>query len=484
MFKFLYALLMFANGTPFRALMDGVDIPSLQAKLVDLNMQAQTIQSNADKEGRPLTAEEDNQIATIFATFNRIKADIERRQQIMDQAALLANPGQRATPPPAPNGGNLLNIDDRAPGGAGGLPHVQIMDRPDHWGWNHFGQFAAAVRSACIPGNRQIDNRLNIRNAPTTYGTEGVGEEGGFLVPPDFRREIMEKVQAEDALLSRTDQLISSSNQIVVPVDETTPWDASAGVLAYWEGEAAALPASKVKLQDQSVRLNKLTALVNVTNELLEDAPALDGYLRRKAPTKINFKINRAIVAGTGAGQPLGILNSPALVTVNKESSQAAATLAYANIVKMWARLYSACWPTSIWLANQDTLPQMMSLNTTPVDVTGAAIQGSVPVFIPPGGLSNSPFGTLLGRPIVFTEACETIGTSGDIMLVDMNSYMSALKVGGIRAETSMHLYFDYDMMTFRFILRVAGNPWWSAPITPRSGSSNTLSCFVALQTR
>ena len=480
--NFLTALFASLWGFGLRVLMDGVSIPELQGRLVELNNLATAIQARADKEARPLTMEEAKEIDTIFATFAATEADIARRTRMMDQAAKLATPQPQNVPQPQPG----QRVTPQNPGFETGTPGNSIVavEKPGQWGWNHFGDFASAVRAACRPGSAHVDNRLAIRNAPSTYGTEGVGEEGGFLVPPDFRTAIMQKVQAEDALLARTDQLVSSSNQIVVPTDETTPWDSSAGVLAYWEGEAANLPASKVKLQDQMVRLNKLTALVNVTSELIEDAPALDGYLRRKAPTKINFKINRAIVAGTGAGQPLGILSSPALVTVAKESNQAAATLAVANIVKMWARLYSGCWATSVWLCNQDVLPQLMTLNTVSVDVTGATVVGSQPVFIPPGGLSASPFGTLLGRPIVFTEACETLGTVGDILLVDLNSYMSALKVGGLRSDVSMHLYFDYDMMTYRFILRVAGNPWWSAPITPRSGSSNTLSCFVALATR
>jgi hypothetical protein len=49
--------------------------------------------------------------------------------------------------------------------------------------------------------------------------------------------------------------------------------------------------------------------------------------------------------------------------------------------------------------------------------------------------------------------------------------------------ETSMHLWFDQDLMAFKFVLRIGGIPWWGSTIAPRDGS-NTLSCFVALEAR
>ena len=463
---------LFGNASRL-VFMDGPRSPEeLEARMGELNEAAVTIQSRADEEGRPVTEEEAAEIDQIMAEFDETEQERDRRRRMVANGERLAQSAGRkviSDPDPDANGGS-----NAATFRAGA--RVEPSGDKNKWGFNYFGEFAAAVKKACAPGGGQVDNKLIVHSAPSTYGTEGVGEDGGFAVPPEFRREIMEKVEAEDQLLSRTDQLESSSNAIVVPVDETSPWDAS-GVQAYWEGEADQMQQTKPKLRENSVRLNKLTALVPVSNELLEDAPAMDGYLRRKAPQKLNFKINRAIIAGNGVGQPMGLLNAPALVTVSKETSQDADTILYDNIVKMFSRMYSQCWNRSVWLANQDILPQLMTLGF-PTSAT------SVPVWLPPSGLADAPFGRLLGRPLVFTEAAETLGDKGDLMLVDLSQYMTALKLGGIRAETSMHLYFDYDMMAFRFILRVAGSPWWSQSIAPRSASGNTLSCFVALAER
>ena len=80
---------------------------------------------------------------------------------------------------------------------------------------------------------------------------------------------------------------------------------------AFWVGEAAVKTQSKIVLEQVTIKAFQLATLVPVTEELLEDAPALDGYLRRKVPEKIDFKVSMALVWGSGAGQPLGFMNSP-----------------------------------------------------------------------------------------------------------------------------------------------------------------------------
>jgi HK97 family phage major capsid protein len=93
----------------------------------------------------------------------------------------------------------------------------------------------------------QLDQRLLA--AATTYSSEGVGADGGFAVPQEFRTAIWQKVMGEDSLLSRCDQLVTGSNNMTVPADETTPWDTTGGVQVYWEGEAASVSASKAMFE-------------------------------------------------------------------------------------------------------------------------------------------------------------------------------------------------------------------------------------------
>jgi len=346
---------------------------------------------------------------------------------------------------------------------------------PRTGGFKHLGEFASCVRAAAGEDDGARGRLMQMG--------EGTGEDGGFLVPAEFRDGIMSVVEGEDGLLSSTDSSTTVRNAVSHPKDETTPWGTS-GIQVYWEGEAQAATAAGVKFKGDTLRLNKLFARVDVTDELLEDAPQLDNYLRVKAPEVMTSVINLAIVQGNGVGKPLGFMNSGALVTVNKETSQPADTIFHRNLVKMMGRMYAPCFARATWLMHQDVWAQLPLMSFADVGKYPSTATGTqVPIFVPPGALSASPYGMLLGRPIKVLQAMETIGDLGDIALVDLSMYRTITKTGGARVDTSIHLKFDTDETVYRFIFRLAGAPWWSAPISPRDGT-NTLSPFITLESR
>lgn len=463
------------------------ELDTLRDRLADLQTTAEGIVTKADTEKRDLSEQESKDVDEANGEFDRLEGEIERRERVDKQKVRLAQPQERQTVPSQPTLGPVADvIEDRTdePSGFGGRRTVPAQPRSPHegrWGWRSMGEFSIAVRNGCAKG-AILDKRLEQR-APTTFGSEGVGSDGGFAVPPDFREAITSQITGEDSLLGRTDQFVSSGNSITVPVDSDAPWSSS-GIQAYWEGENDQLTQSKPLIEQQTIRLNKLAVLVPVTDELLEDAPAMDAYLRRKVPEKMDFKLNLAIVQGNGVGMPLGILNSPAAVAVAAVGSQDADTVVGSNIIAMWSRMYAPSRATSVWLINQDIEPQLLTLMHQGKDDTGTADAGwGAILYLPANGLSGAPFSTLMGRPIIPTQACETLGDKGDIIFADLKQYMTALKTGGVRAETSIHLWFDYDTTAFRFILRIAGQPWWGSAVSPRDGS-NTLSPFVTLAAR
>lgn len=462
---------------------DGNRINDLQDQLLDLNEQAQTVQAKADAEKRELSEDERTELDRIFARFEEIEDEIDRRQRIASQTEKLAAVHAPKVDHGQPRA-HSSDIDSDQPAEPQAsrprVPRIDIIADKGKGGWHTFGHFASAVRAACRHGG-MVDPRL-VANAPSTYGSEGVGADGGFAVPPDFRAAIMEKVMGEESLLARTDQMTTASNNITFPSDETTPWQTTGGIQTYWVGEGSQITQSKPALKEVNLRLHKLAALVPVTEELLEDAPTLGSYLSRRVPIKLDFALSLAILQGTGAGQPLGILNSDCLVTVAKRTAgspdQSADTVEYPNIVEMWSRMYGPCRSRAVWLINQDVEPQLHQMRFPDANVTQP-----VPAYMPAGGLSSSPYATLMGRPVIPTQACETLGDKGDIVLADLSQYMTVMKAGGIRQDVSMHLWFDYDVQAFRFIMRIAGQPWWSSSISPRDGT-NTLSCFVTLAER
>jgi len=468
------------NARGFVIRNDATKLHELRTRLADLSNHINSVRAKADAEGRSLTSEEGKEVEDGLSAFDSLESEIEQRERLeavanRANASLSAHPGPSDPNQPIANAGGVPAASPpRADARRNLSPVTAPANDAGKFGFNSLGEFARCVMRAQV--NPQAADARLVKMAASTYGNEGAGVDGGFAVPPDFRAAIMEKVMGETSLLSLTDQQTTSSNGFSFPKDETTPWQTSGGIQAYWENEAGTISQSKPALQTETVKAAKLSALVPVSDELLEDAPSLAGYLRRKVPEKMGHRINDAIIRGTGAGQPLGFLNAGCLVTVAAESGQAADTVRFDNIVKMYNRMYAPSLANSRWVINQDVNQQLMSMQ---FPGTGTA----VPVYLPPGGLSASPYGTLLGRPIIVTEAASALGDVGDISLVDFSQYLSVAKTGGIRQDISIHLYFDQSVTAFRFVFRIGGQPWWSSPIT-RANSSNTLSAFVTLAAR
>lgn len=470
-----YGFGMFADG-PIDATID-----AHRDRQQALMESSQAILARAESETRDLTAEEQREVEGLTNEFDDLERQIGLRERVNSQNAMLAAPRGRQTEPdgdidpvdPAPAN---RPANSARPANARPVPAQPMATARGNAGFRHLGEFANAVRMGSMRGG-EMDARL--RNAAvTTYGNEGSGADGGFAVPADFRTEILTKVFGEDSLIGRTDRLQSSSNTITLPTDETTPWQSSGGIQSYWTAEGATKTQSKPALGETTLKLHTLATLVPVTEELLEDAPAMGAYLNRKAPEKMDFKLSDAIVRGTGVGQPLGFLNSPALVTVSKESAQTADTINVTNLAKMWGRLPVQSRRNAVWLMHPDAEAQLPLMSLA-----------NMPVYLPPGGVSGNMYGSLWGRPVIPHQVAETIGDVGDVMLVDLTQYLSATKTGngrdsnGIRTDVSMHLWFDQDMVAYRFTMRVAGQPWWGAPIAQRDGA-NTQSPFVVLEAR
>lgn len=339
-------------------------------------------------------------------------------------------------------------------------------------------QLKAIHHAAYNPGD--MDFRLKAQKAVGLGANEGQQSDGGFLIQNTFMAGIKEKMHAESVLASRCDSQTvgANANGLKINVlDETSRATGSrwGGIRGYWVAEAGTLTASQPRFKQMEWNLKKLAALLYVTSELLQDTTALAGRAQTWAAKELSFLRDDAILNGGGAGTPLGILSSTALVSVAKETGQAAATLVYNNIVKMWARMWAPARAKAVWFINQDIESQLYLMDF-PVGT------GGVPVFLPPGGASTSPYSTLFGRPVIATEFNATLGTVGDIVLADMSEYL-LIEKGGVRGDVSIHVQFLTDQEAYRWIMRLDGQPMWQTPLTPFKGTA-TLSPFVALDSR
>jgi len=366
-----------------------------------------------------------------------------------------------------------------------------------------FGEFLMAVKNAG-PGN--VDKRLlPLRDAEDGYSINGaMGDEfvggmvksrfarkqtglnegnnalGGFLVGTDQGGSLLQRVYNVGELLRRVDMVGISPNangMVFNAVNETARADGSrrGGILAYWTAEAGTKVPSHPAFRALELRLRKLVGLVYATDELLQDASALESWIMSNLPEELRYVAENAIINGTGVGQPQGILASGAVVPVAGEVGQAVDTIVTENVENMWSRMWAPSRRNAVWLINQDCEPQLMRM-------TRDVGTGGMPVMTPPGGLTAAPYSTIFGKPVIPCEYCQTVGTLGDILLVDLSEYQMIEK-GGMQSASSIHLQFLTDETVFRFVYRVDGRSKWNAPLAP-ANSALTQSPFIALATR
>ncbi len=324
--------------------------------------------------------------------------------------------------------------------------------------------------------NPTPENQVSLTRMRNAF-SESVPSEGGFLVPERLRSELLRVALESSVVRSRARVVPMDSLRVPFPAVDSTSNASSVfgGIIGYWTEEAAALTASEAAFSRVILEAKKLTAYTEVSNELISDsAISFQAFIDEIFPEALAWYEDEAFLNGTGVGEPLGVLHgdNAASIEVTKQSGQAATSIVWENIVKMYARMLPASLSRAVWVANGDTFPELATMALS-VGTGGAAIWIN-------NGVPGPPM-TILGRPLIFTEKAATLGTVGDINLIDFGFYLIGDRQV-MSAKSSEHHKFQNDQTAFRIIERVDGRPWLASAITPKNGS--TLSPYVKLATR
>jgi len=328
------------------------------------------------------------------------------------------------------------------------------------------GEFFQAVKNAALYPGQQDVRLFPLKQA--TGLSENVPADGGYLLAPQVAGGIIERMYSTGEVLNRvaSDTIGPNSNSMLYnAVDETSRADGYrwGGILGYWLAEAGTKTKSKPTFRQMELKLKKVAALCYATDELLADAVALESWLSRTVPLELRFQVENAIINGNGVGMPLGIMNSPCLVSVTRiDANEIDAT----DLANMYARRWAGV-NDYVWYVNPSIFPQLVNL-----------VLGNFPLYIP-AGIHGAPNPTIFGKPVIETEYTAALGTTGDIMLASMSQYQTINK-GGVQAASSIHVQFLTDETTFRFVYRIDGQPLWHSALTPYD-TGNTLSPFVVL---
>jgi HK97 family phage major capsid protein len=348
------------------------------------------------------------------------------------------------------------------------------------------GEYCQAIREEARPSSMKNRKELlqkleNVRSFQNSFGSEEPGS-GGFLIPEIMRSELLQLALEDSIVRSRATVIPMSTLRVPIPTVDDTSHVSSlfGGVTFYWTEESAALTESQATFGRVVLDAKKLTGFFKVPNELLADAPAFSSWFDTRVPAGLAWAEDVAFMTETGAGTPQGFINSPASVSVAKESGQPTGTIVWENIVKMYARMLPTSLKNAVWIAAIDTFPELATMALAVGTGGGPIWMGS---FAGGYGGADTPPMSILGRPVIFTEKVPALSTTGDINFVDLSYYLIGDRQA-VAVAASDQFAFQNDQTAYRIIERVDGRPWLQSALTPHNNSSNTLSAFVQLATR
>lgn len=302
------------------------------------------------------------------------------------------------------------------------------------------------------------------------------GSDGGFLIPEILRAELLQ-VALETAIVRPRARVIPMDSLTVpFPMVDSTSNVSSVygGITGYWTEEGATLTESNPRFGRVTLNAHKLALYTEIPSELIQDSrPSMTALVDQMFPEAMAWFEDIGFSLGGGVGEPLGWMNADAMVQVDRTGSSSG-TVVWTDVVNVYSRMLPQSLGRAVWVVAPDVFPALATMTV-----------GNVPVWIgnsPSGGGASSPWGTLLGRPMIVSEKAKALGTAGDINFVDFGFYLVGDRQA-MSARQSDDYKFKNDVTAFRVLERVDGRPWLPSAITPQNGSTNTLSPFVQLTT-
>lgn len=392
------------------------------------------------------------------------RAPSHKESQLIDEMAAEIHDlqGQLVEPPQTlVLGGSITGTADK-PAPSTGRDYRSMFNTGrslGNGGFKNFNDFLTVLSSG------KYDDRI------MNTASETLPSGGGFSVPEDFAAWLLDASLEDEIVRPRATLWPMRSDTLKVP-----GWDAAThtsnlfgGLKGTWVAELGTSTEVFATMRQIQLTAHKLACYTAASNELVADGVDYERQIQQALIKTIGWYLDFAFLQGTGAGQPLGIINDPALVTVAKESGQNASTIVFENVVKMYARIAPQCMGNAVWLASQTAVPQLLTMSLS-VGTGGAPIQ---PAVLQEGGKFS-----LLGKEVIFSEKVPALGSLGQLMLVDLSQYAVGLRKE-VSLDKSIHVGWTQDTASYRAIIRADGQGIWDKAISPKSGDS--LSWCVAL---
>lgn len=208
----------------------------------------------------------------------------------------------------------------------------------------------------------------------------------------------------------------------------------------------------------------KKQARYYVTQDTLNNPTAVARDLEEGfAGARAEWEDERAI-KGTGAGEPMGVLNFEAARGVDRDTSS---QFNFADVLKMRKHMYPRA-TTFNWEVSLDLYEEVAGMK-----------DGNERLIMLAGDATRGVPDLLHGRPIHWSEVNPAAGDRGDVMLVDWSYYY--IKEGS-GPYLTVNPYYDTDREIVATYLtwKMDADTWVREPLTLKNGM--TVSPFVVLE--
>lgn len=242
----------------------------------------------------------------------------------------------------------------------------------------------------------------------------GTDTEGGYLVPDEFERTLIEALDEENIFRKLANVISTSSGDRKIPVV------ASKGT-ASWIDEEGAIPESDDSFGQVSIGAYKLGTMIKVSEELLNDSVFnLENYVAREFARRIGNKEEDAFFTGDGSGKPTGILAATGGAQIGVTAASATA-ISIDEILDLFYSLKSPYRNKSVFVMNDATIKAIRKLK-----------DGQGQYIWQPSLQAGTP-DTILNRPVYTSSYVPTIAASAkSIIFGDFGYYWVADRQGRV----------------------------------------------------
>lgn len=312
------------------------------------------------------------------------------------------------------------------------------------------------------------------------------GTAGGFLMPVEFYRQLMEVAAPMSIVRPRAFVIPMGAQEIEVPsLDQTTAQTAGnppyfGGVVLDWTAamSGATTTATQPGFRKTKLTLSELTGYCPVPRGLISrSAISLEPLLFRLMGGAVAYAEDYAFLRGNGVGKPTGVLNAPCKIITSAARGSATA-ISFANATAVWTRVIDQeSQSRGVWLVSKSAESAVLTMTGSSNAVfhpTGVYTAGSETMNAGPSGVM------LFMRPVLVTAKLPAINVDGDFGFYDFSKYIIG-DGGPPEVATSDDYLFRTNERAFRIVHNVAGAPWMNGALTLEDGST-TVSPFVTLK--